>query len=910
MRTIIKVVFLLVIFLIQGCNTEEVIFQLPSTNQSNLSEILLNTSSGNEIEKGIIRVKFSNEQEDNFFFDTQSGRLKSKKTEIELFLQSIGAESIKRVFPYAGKFEERTRKEGLHLWYDITFDKTKPVTRATSDARQLPGVDIVEEIYNPTLPPTQIEIATLKRSSSSNAIFNDPFLNSQWHYHNTGNIQSSSPGADINLFKAWEIESGKPEVIVAIVDGGLDTNHEDLKDNLWINQSELNGLPNVDDDNNGFKDDIYGYNFVSEQSIIQPHSHGTHVGGTVAARNNNGKGVAGVAGGNGTPNSGIRMISCQIFEHTSDPQKDRSGNTPAAIKYGADNGAVISQNSWGYEYPGSGIMPASLKAAVDYFIKYAGCDNDGNQLPNSPMKGGVVIFAAGNDNKDYFAYPAAYPPIISVSAMAPNFKKSWYTNRGEWITIMAPGGDHNFSGGMVLSTLPNNSYGYMQGTSMACPHVSGIAALIISKYGGQGFTNEKLKQHITLSLLPVDINEMNPEFKGKLGRGYIDAEKSLSNNSNKSPGNIPSVELSESYKSIDISWRAVLDEDDGTASYYKLYYSDAIILNENNYQQGKEIEIYGSVYKPGDKVIYSLQGLSLDTHYSFVLIAEDRWGLQSSPLLFSGKTKVNLPPVLTRSGVDHVRITGYDISKVMIEVFEPDGQEWDYTVAGDSDGVTFKQENNIITLSFTALGEIGKHKLTITVKDIYQASATIEIPYEIYENHPPRLMKTFEKEYIPISIKDYSINLKDYFIDDDGHDVSYMVKSLNPNIVQASISDNILHLNPLAVGISKIEITAIDSHNLRTTTTATFQIVSNDLVYIVYPVPVTDILNIRLGNIITNAKITISTNTGRLELIKNFSINNDNERLVKLDLTGLSGGTYVLQVDANGANYKQLFIKY
>ncbi|MFA6838203.1 MAG: S8 family serine peptidase [Dysgonamonadaceae bacterium] len=910
MRTIKTIVLLLFIFLLTGCNSEELVFQLSIKNHSDTSETLLNTGSGKEIEKGIIRIKFSEKEDENLFYDTQSGRLKSSQTDIELFLQSIGAESIERVFPNAGKFEARTRKEGLHLWYDITFDKTKPITRATSDARLLSGIDIVEEIYNPTLPPTQIEMATLKRSSSSSSFFNDPFLDSQWHYHNIGDIQGSSPGADINLFKAWEVESGKPDVIVAIVDGGLDTNHEDLKDNLWINQYEFNGLPNVDDDNNGFLDDIYGYNFVSEQSTILPHSHGTHVGGTVAARNNNEKGVAGVAGGDGSPHSGIRMISCQIFEHTSDPQKDRSGNTAAAIKYGADNGAVISQNSWGYEYPGSGSMPASLKAAVDYFIKYAGCDNEGNQLPNSPMKGGVVIFAAGNDNEDYKAYPAAYPPIISVSAMAPNYKKSWYTNRGDWITIMAPGGDNNYPGGMVLSTLPNNSYGYMQGTSMASPHVSGVAALIISKYGGQGFTNEALKQHITLSLLPVDINEINPDYSGRLGKGYIDAEKSLAKNSNKSPENIASVELSEGYKSIDITWGAVLDEDDGTASYYKLYYSNTLILNDNNYQQGKEIKISGSSYKPGDKVNYTLEGLSLDTHYSFVLIAEDRWGLQSAPLLFLGKTKVNLPPVLSRSGDNPVRITGYEISKVMIEVFEPDGQEWNYTVTGETNGVTFKKEKSVITLSFTASGGIGKHSLNITVTDIYQATETIEITYEIYENHPPRLIKTFEKEFIPISMVDYPINLNEYFTDDDGHDVSYMVRSLNTNILQASISNNLLHLNPLGIGISKIEITAIDSHNSRTTTTANFQIASNDLVYLVYPVPVNTILNIRLGNVVNDAIITISTNTGRLEMKKNMNVNNDKERLVQLDVSWLSGGTYILQVDANGRNYKQLFIKY
>lgn len=141
-------------------------------------------------------------------------------------------------------------------------------------------------------------------------------------------------------------------------------------------------------------------------------------------------------------------MSCQIFEGANG-----SGQGAGATVYGANNGAVISQNSWGYDYPGPGNIPASIREAIDYFIKYAGCDNDGKQLPNSPMKGGVVIYAAGNDDKDYLSYPSAYPPVISVSAMAPNWEKAWYTNRGDWVDIMAPGGDEYFTNGMVYSTV-------------------------------------------------------------------------------------------------------------------------------------------------------------------------------------------------------------------------------------------------------------------------------------------------------------------------------------------------------------------------------------------------------------------------------------------------------------------------
>ena len=142
------------------------------------------------------------------------------------------------------------------------------------------------------------------------------------------------------------------------------------------------------------------------RSTPDDESHGTHVAGTVGARTNNNIGVAGVAGGDGTEGSGVRLMSCQIFGG-----KNEGGSGARAMYYSANNGAVISQNSWGYVLKANiTAIPQADKAAIDYFIKYAGCDKDGNQLPNSPMKGGIVIFAAGNDGMDYKSYPGAYPP--------------------------------------------------------------------------------------------------------------------------------------------------------------------------------------------------------------------------------------------------------------------------------------------------------------------------------------------------------------------------------------------------------------------------------------------------------------------------------------------------------------------
>lgn len=146
------------------------------------------------------------------------------------------------------------------------------------------------------------------------------------------------------MLNIWQQYNEYPDIIVAIVDEGIKLTHPDLQANLWINEAELKGSDGYDDDQNGYKDDIYGYNFVSGTGTIKGHRHGTHIAGTIGAVNNNGIGVSGIAGGDGTPNSGVRLMNCQIFEHGSLGDVV-STNIGAAIKYGADNGAVISQNS-------------------------------------------------------------------------------------------------------------------------------------------------------------------------------------------------------------------------------------------------------------------------------------------------------------------------------------------------------------------------------------------------------------------------------------------------------------------------------------------------------------------------------------------------------------------------------------
>ncbi len=525
-------------------------------------------------------------------------RTESTRSGIESFdsvLDMVGAVKMERVF-VSNRFEERLRSEGMHCWYVVYFDQSVDIEKAAAQFAEVSEVAVVQlNSRLDNIGGEQSAVATAQNYDAPTTraklypAFNDPDLEKQWHYINIGDTSVFSgvkKGADINAGEAWDITAGDKRIIVAVVDNVVKPTHPDLAANMWVNEAEKNGVAGKDDDGNGYVDDINGVNFVTHQvdgsiTLVENLSdHGTHVGGTISAVNNNGIGGCGVAGGTGK-GDGVRLMSCQTFHElpSTDPRFNSwptgtDTGAARAFQYAADNGAAIANCSWGYpgRYTSDAVFTpqnSAVRKAIDYFTKYGGGD---------VLEGGIPIFAAGNSKFDHPSYPGAYRDYISVTAMSCDYTPAYYTNYGPGSTLAAPGGDYlqkywtdNFSGkdnSSVYSTtyMDGTTYGYMQGTSMACPHVSGIAALAISHalQLGKKLTTLELRDILVCSTHDIDRyctgskNSLNggqvvplqlSTYKNKMGVGYIDAFKALMN-----VEGIPCVTIRTGYRlSLDIT---------------------------------------------------------------------------------------------------------------------------------------------------------------------------------------------------------------------------------------------------------------------------------------------------------------------------------------------------------------------
>lgn len=847
--------------------------------------------TGSGFVPGKMNIKLSGELADLVEADLEKegAVTKASSAGLENLYRSIGIVSIEKLFDDdGGKFAAMHRKAGLNRWYRITYDPSVALTKASGDMSAISGVEIVEPVRNIKITST----------------FNDPYLTNQWHYYNDGSLTSRhKAGADINVKPVWENYTvGSSNVIVSVVDGGIDLLHEDLAANCVSGSGQHK-------------------NFVDNSLQIVAHDHGTHVAGTIAAVNNNGIGVSGVAGGDFAKGiGGVKLLSCQIFKtNPADPSKDLGGDGAAAIVWGRDHGAVISQNSWGYSYEtqedaSKGKIDGSLKDAVDYFIEYAGCDvNTGEQLPDSPMKGGVVIFAAGNDGWPYGA-PANYEPIIAVGSIAPDFTRAYYSNYGDWVDIAAPGGSTEFDKGQVYSTTPGNTYSWMQGTSMACPHVSGVAALLVSYFGGPGFTNEMLVDRLLGGANTTALSQST-----RIGP-LMDALGSFTYGSTVAPDPVTSVRTEAVSNNIDMTWTVTRDEDDRKAFGYIMVASqNRASLEDIDFRNlpsdvKSQVVLVGDL-NVGDEISGRISGLDFEkTYYAGVAAYDYNQNYSELSSVQTVTTLANNPPVLTVEYGGYVpgeaiSVRSFDVLKIPVDIKDNDGHEFAVSLVPGSDAVQGASDPSSGKYVLTVTGNAadpGNYTAVLTATDSYGASARLELQYEILPNRAPVIIKEMENMIFTSMGERATIDISEYIQDPDGEQLNFEISISDRNVLHINPSGNTLHVTALGYGNCDVTIVASDSRG--ETCTLSFSVLIKDpsSSLELYPNPVTDYLNVRTGEEM-DTRIWITGPAGQTVYDRTAPVSAFSP--ARIDMSDCAPGRYSVTVSYGGNEFVRTVVK-
>lgn len=824
-------------------------------------------TAGSAAIPGSMIVEFS----DDLAGELASGTLLTRSGELNDVLSLMGASSVERLYPDAGEWEPRHREAGLHRWFVVTYDPgSVPATKAAENLSSIPGV----------------LSARPQRRIRSTSYFNDPRSGSQWA------LSDNNPYG-INVQPVWDTyTAGRPEVIVAVIDGGIQLDHPDLAASCIKAGSD------------GSRSFIYGHSGY----YIPPDNHGTHVAGIIGAINNNGIGVSGIAGGY-DGKGGVKLLSCAMFmDDPADPEKTISGNSYDALVWAADHGAVIANNSWGYDFKSEQEAFAGdaddFAPAVNYFIKYAGCDKNGKQRDDSPMKGGLVIFAAGNDNFR-MAWPAALQQVVAVGSTGQDGKRAYYSNYGNWVDICAPGGDMKTGTG-ILSTIKDSSYGSLQGTSMACPHVSGVAALLVSYYGGPGFTCDMLKERLIKGA-------SNKRAPGEIGP-LLDAMGSFTTGS-VLPPKTPSVTGSSvSANSVTLTWQVTEDPDDLKALGYVMVIDESRSAIESlDFQSGFAIEatnqrVLTGRAKVGDEISCTMTGLKFTSEYYAAVVAYDYQGnySQLSDIIHL-TTGENNPPVITRQDDRGNTLKAFEKLYCSFLVNDPDGHKFSVSFDGGSDafrGEVLKEE---VRVTITGTGApAGKYKATITATDEFGLSTSFELGYEILENHTPVRLKNIDDIILGSKGDAVTLKIADYLYDEDGEPLYYKVSYSEAGIAKAAVGSENIVISAEEYGCTDVSIKASDISG--TTCELDFKVLvrSSSRPVDIYPNPVKTKLHIRPGT------------EGTLEtVIRNMAgatVYSSEDALspfspLEIDMSGQSAGTYFVTLKGCGADGSYTLVK-
>ncbi len=885
----------------------------------------------------------------------------------------LGFESMERLFPEAGEYEQRTREAGLHTYYIVNFDKDIPLSKACTVISAANGVENFE-----------------KRNIMKIDKTNDTYWSYLWEY--------TSSKYSIHAEEAWQYSTGDPAVKVCVVDEGIQLTHEDLQWNCG---------------------DVH-YNFVNKNTTIVAGEHGSHVAGTIAAVGNNGKGIAGIAGGDYSKgNKGITLMSAQVFQGNSSASSFQN-----AIKWGADNGAVISQNSWGnnYDFNGDGVLSdsekqyalsdkisSSMAAAIDYFVKNAGCDANGNQKPDSPMKGGVVCFAAGNDGL-VNGVPANYASNISVGATTSSGSLAYYSNYGDWVSICAPGSN-------IISCVPSSSYVRMDGTSMACPHVSGACALLVSYFGGQGFTNDMLKDILLGGAKSGLINSSS-----KAMGPYLDILGSITYGESKYGGNHAPVisavniegSLSFSQKEKVSKTFSVSDEDGdeitvtptiegpativatSTKNVYsfnldctsvaasafnktynvsiaatdakgaqathkftytivknnpptisasaltgKIMFREGAILSKSfivSDPEGDEImDVIEKSSVTGPAVIRKLSGTAgtyefvvdgrsvqasdVEKVFEVTIVAQEKNDPESkSEHKFTYYLKKNHAPEVSTdypsddSGVFSFR--QHEYVSIPFSITDEDGDRVSVEYRNEpatAPGV-FQGMTNSFTLDCQKVRDFSEMTGIITAMDDFGGNTEYKFKYRVIETKAPVAAENIPDRVLPCVGVKKDVDLTEIFTDPNKDALKYDVVCSPLGSVAMNVYGNKLTLSMSRVGVANITVTAskkdIPGGDVYRAS-ATFDVICREASYDFdyYPNPVRDILHIRPGSE-SDASMDIRITSAAGNVVYNESgVAGSLSSPVMVDMSKCAAGSYSLYVKMNGKEYSKTVVK-
>jgi subtilisin family serine protease len=396
--------------------------------------------------------------------------------------QHFPAAAIKKVFP-----DKPSAPPGPSGPRQLQSAQKAPVShgfdRLYGVQVELPPGQTLDEFVDFCNRIETVEYAEIDYPLTAHAVPNDPDFPLQWHLDNIGQDYPASgsynppPGlvdADIDAPEAWETVTDCNEVIIAVIDTGVDYDHPDLVNNMWVNSAELNGEPEVDDDDNGVVDDIHGFNVIDASGDPKDdNGHGTHCAGIIAAEGNNAADISGVCWS-------ANIMALKFLN------RNGSGSTldsVQAIVYAVDNGAHIISNSYG----GPGNSQA-VQEAIDYAV----------------ANGVVFVASAGNDGVDVPLYPAAYEQVLSVAATDSTDQRVAFSSYGDWVDLAAPGVDilSLRAEGTALGTVVNDTTTILSGTSMACPVVAGTCALVLS--ANQTLTSDQIQPLLLSTLDPIE----------------------------------------------------------------------------------------------------------------------------------------------------------------------------------------------------------------------------------------------------------------------------------------------------------------------------------------------------------------------------------------------------------------------